>query len=55
MREELKTMQVGEERHYPKEMYNKINGAKTALYCRGYSFIVRSKKEWDYIVVIRLE
>lgn len=55
MREELKSMEVGEERHYPRELYNKLNGAKTSLYCRGYNFIIRSKKAWDYLIVIRLE
>ena len=55
MIEILKSMQIGEERHFPRELYSKINGAKTALYCHGYNFMVRSKKAWNYVLVVRLE
>lgn len=55
-RKDLATMNVGEERRYPKSTKNryKLSNNSMGLYCKGYNFIVSSKKEWDYILVRRL-
>lgn len=54
-RDMLKSLKVGEEKRFPRSLYSRLNGAKTALYCHGYNYIITSKKAWDYLLVIRLE
>lgn len=53
--ETLKQMKLGETWKFPKSEYAKWSSAAVRLYCHGYHYILKSKKENDYLEITRLE
>lgn len=53
--ETLRQMKIGEVWKFPKKERNIWKNAIIRLYCHGYYYVLKSKKENDYLEVTRLE